>query len=158
MTVHVPSFLDMWDSAQIVIVCNLPEIEEKEPRTDITSPHPELNYYTSEMVFNIDGERDFLNEAVIKGSLLPNETEYLQEELNLYFQATTSEIREEKREIPEGHVFGFGTAGFLREPPDGANRCLVFLNRDISGRLEPIHPQYYVYYLTRSVEYKPIKP
>lgn len=157
MSVYVPSFLDMWDSAQVVIVCNLPEIEKEEPHTEIDNQHPKLDYFTARITLNIDGERMSYLDAVIKGELTHDEKEYLQEEPQFFIQTVSAEERKVAREVPEGHLFLFGTAGYLRQPPPGANRCLLFMKRDLGGGLKPINDQYFIYYLTRSVEYRPIK-
>ncbi len=148
MTPWVPTFLDMWEAADVVIVCSLPHFEEVERDEDVSSPDPKLEYYRSELTFPLSSSRTHIFESVIKGELTVDEKDYLESDMAILFQARTAK----KKEHPEEEkdiIIHFGYSPFISPPPEGSSRCLLFLERTLGGGLKPVHDDYFMYYLNR---------
>ncbi len=147
-TVSPPTFTQMWEAAQVVVVINGGSFEDtEESLTDLPRAHPNLVYRKSFLVVELDEST-----VILKGELTKDEEKYGFEH-ELYIPCIRAEKRYERELLPGEGFFGF--APFLIDPPEDISGILLFLKRGLYGNLEPVDPNYFLYYLRRSIEYRP---
>lgn len=147
-TVAVPTFTQMWEAAQVVVVIYGGSFEDtKESLTELSNAHPNLVYRKSFLVVELDETT-----VILKGELTKEEEKYGFEH-ELYIPCIRAERRYQRELLPGEGFFGF--TPFLIDQPEDSSGCLLFLKRGLYGNLEPVDPTYFLYYLRRSVEYRP---
>ncbi len=135
----IPTMKEMWNAADVVVVAEGWDVEDNVYQGDLPE-HPILNYKRVNMFFN--------ECEVLKGELEPANRETNTPAETVW---VTTLIAEEKSEDEIDRsvkvLERFGPPPYISAPPAGRTLSfLVFMRRDVFGKLEPVHPSYFMYY------------
>lgn len=132
----IPGFKDLWDTAEVVISSSAVEIITHDYQGELPEDW-EFEYQRVHLKFFVDD--------VVKGSLNDNSE---------YFSTVYYTAKKKSNPVNSNKEFRmWGSAPYLSPIDEGSGeKYLVFLRRDVFGRLRPVHNLYYLLKISRGYE------